>query len=97
MGSAALAGLPCRAISGATIAMNRYRHCLFSALVLGAGAALTACAPTSSPDYRSRPGPGAQGEAVSSGEQRLSIQAGEGETLNLPWFIRDTQHWINRQ
>lgn len=81
--------------------MNRYRHCLFSALVLVAGAALSACAPTSSrqpePDYRSRPGPGAPGEAAPSGGQRLTIQAGEGETLNLPWFIRDTQHWINRQ
>lgn len=81
--------------------MNRYRHCLFTALVLMAGTVLAACAPASSrqpePDYRSRSGPGAQGEAVSSGEQRLSIQAGEGETLNLPWFIRDTQHWVNRQ
>jgi len=27
---------------------------------------------------------------------RLTIQAGEGEQLNLPWFIRDAQHWINQ-
>ena len=27
--------------------------------------------------------------------QRLTIQSGEGERLNLPWFIKDTQNWIN--
>ncbi|MBO9355491.1 hypothetical protein GG851_15980 [Bordetella petrii] len=27
---------------------------------------------------------------------RLTIQSGEGERLNLPWFIRDAQNWINR-
>jgi len=26
---------------------------------------------------------------------RLTIQSGEGERLNLPWFVRDTQNWIN--
>jgi len=25
----------------------------------------------------------------------LTIQSGEGEKLNLPWFIQDTQDWIN--
>ncbi|WP_132582818.1 hypothetical protein [Paralcaligenes ureilyticus] len=30
-----------------------------------------------------------------SSGQRLTIQSGEGERLNLPWFIRDTQDWIN--
>lgn len=34
--------------------------------------------------------------ATSSPDQRLSIQSGEGEKLNLPWFIQDTQDWINR-
>lgn len=25
----------------------------------------------------------------------LTIQAGEGEKLNLPWFVRDAQDWVN--
>ncbi|HEY9461247.1 MAG TPA: hypothetical protein VIR04_10655 [Paralcaligenes sp.] len=37
---------------------------------------------------------GANGSRGSSG-QRLTIQSGEGERLNLPWFVRDTQNWIN--
>lgn len=27
--------------------------------------------------------------------QHLTIQAGEGEKLNLPWFVRDAQNWVN--
>jgi len=48
-------------------------------------------------DYRSRPSPMTQGAASPPGSpgQRLTIQSGEGEKLNLPWFIRDTQEWIN--
>lgn len=48
-------------------------------------------------DYRSRSSSttqGAQGTPGSSG-QRLTIQSGEGERLNLPWFVQDTQDWIN--
>ncbi|CAM4335998.1 hypothetical protein GCM10027287_31000 [Bordetella muralis] len=26
---------------------------------------------------------------------RLTIQSGEGERLNLPWFIRDAQNLVN--
>ncbi|MGE8690248.1 MAG: hypothetical protein ACN6PJ_24080 [Achromobacter sp.] len=44
-------------------------------------------------DYRSRPAPKTQ--APGSSGQRLTIQSGEGERLNLPWFIQDTQDWIN--
>ncbi|PPA73601.1 hypothetical protein C4E15_25070 [Achromobacter spanius] len=64
-------------------------------------AAMAAC--TSQParqtdmDYHSRPSSTTQsatGNPGSSG-QRLTIQSGEGERLNLPWFIRDTQDWVN--
>ena len=50
-------------------------------------------------DYRSRPVPTAQGPNSTSGagDRRLTIQAGEGEKLNLPWFVRDTQDWVNSQ
>ncbi|CAB3817673.1 hypothetical protein LMG26788_00101 [Achromobacter pulmonis] len=47
-------------------------------------------------DYRSRPPSATQG-ATSAPGQRLNIQTGEGERLNLPWFIQDTQNLINRQ
>ncbi|MFY3135333.1 hypothetical protein ACOTFF_05655 [Achromobacter xylosoxidans] len=47
-------------------------------------------------DYRSRSPSTMQG-ATSAPGQRLNIQAGEGERLNLPWFIQDTQNLINRQ
>ncbi|WP_332608481.1 hypothetical protein [Achromobacter sp. ESBL13] len=64
-------------------------------------AAMAAC--TSQParqsdmDYRSRPSSttkAANGNPGSSG-QRLTIQSGEGERLSLPWFIQDTQDWVN--
>ncbi|WP_251880657.1 hypothetical protein [Achromobacter sp. Marseille-Q4954] len=48
-------------------------------------------------DYRSRSPSTGQGtnNAPGSSDQRLTIQSGEGERLNLPWFVRDTQEWIN--
>lgn len=67
-----------------------------------AAATLTACADTpprrADMDYRSRPSPSAQSpnSAPASSDRRLTIQSGEGERLNLPWFIRDTQDFINR-
>ena len=70
-------------------------------LIAVACASITACAdrPPRSPevDYRSEP-PAAPRDANSPSDpsdQRLIIQSGEGERLNLPWFIRDTQDWIN--
>ncbi len=73
-----------------------------SVLALALCATLAAC--TNSPprepelDYQSRPLPAArEGSQASPTGQRLSIEAGEGEKLNLPWFIQDTQNWINRQ
>ncbi|HEY9274388.1 hypothetical protein [Achromobacter sp.] len=48
-------------------------------------------------DYRSRSPSTGQGKNTPPGssDQRLTIQSGEGERLNLPWFIRDSQEWIN--
>ncbi|HWK61212.1 MAG TPA: hypothetical protein VNT00_07315 [Eoetvoesiella sp.] len=64
-------------------------------------ASISACAnnPPQQTDlaYRSRPSSTAQNTNNTSGPsgQRLTIRAGEGERLNLPWFVRDTQDWIN--
>lgn len=48
-------------------------------------------------DYRSEPTTVTQGSHGTSRtpEPRLIIKSGEGERLNLPWFIQDTQNWIN--
>ncbi|MGH8818159.1 hypothetical protein [Achromobacter pestifer] len=70
-------------------------------LVAIACASITACAESpprqTDMDYRSRPSSTKQGTngAPGSSDQNLTIQSGEGERLNLPWFIRDTQEWIN--
>jgi type IV pilus biogenesis protein CpaD/CtpE len=77
--------------------MKPFRPALRSILLAIACASMAACA--SSPpqqtdlDYRSRPSPKTQ--APGSSGQRLTIQSGEGDRLNLPWFIQDTQDWIN--
>ncbi|OZI71543.1 hypothetical protein [Bordetella genomosp. 12] len=47
-------------------------------------------------DYRSRPSSSASPGTAPSG-QRLTIQAGEGERLNLPWFIQDAEDWVNKK
>ncbi|OZI59991.1 hypothetical protein CAL28_10955 [Bordetella genomosp. 11] len=36
-----------------------------------------------------------QAESV-PGAPPLTIQSGEGEKLNLPWFVRDIQDWVNQ-
>lgn len=48
-------------------------------------------------DYRSPPASTAQGapRSPSASGPNLTINAGEGERLNLPWFIRGPQNWIN--
>ena len=43
------------------------------------------------PDYTTS-GPTTNANAP---KPRLTIQSGEGERLNLPWFIRDAQNAIN--
>ncbi|OZI28667.1 hypothetical protein CEG14_22195 [Bordetella genomosp. 1] len=48
-------------------------------------------------DYQSSPSAATSDRSSETGRtgQRLTIQSGEGEQLNLPWFIQDTQDWIN--
>lgn len=81
--------------------MNPLCSALRPVLLALACAAMTACA-NSPPqrtemDYRSRPGSTARAAPANAdpSDRRLTIQSGEGERLNLPWFIRDTQEWIN--
>jgi outer membrane biogenesis lipoprotein LolB len=73
-------------------------------LLAGAAIALlAACAETPQQrtdlDYRSRPldSPAGSSSAANPSGQRLTIQSGEGERLNLPWFIEGAQDWVNRQ
>ncbi|QDJ49568.1 hypothetical protein CBR69_04130 [Bordetella hinzii] len=71
-------------------------------LAMAACASIAGCGADNPPrqtsiDYRSPP-PSA-GQARDGGDfsgRRLTIQSGEGERLILPWFIQDTQDWINR-
>lgn len=81
--------------------MKTPRSALRLVLAAAAFASITACADNppqqTDIDYRSRSSAttqGANGSPNSSG-QRLTIQSGEGERLNLPWFIQDTKDWIN--
>jgi len=83
--------------------MTRLRSIQRSFQLAAMCAALAAC--THAPprqtdmDYRSTRAPTAQGAAAPQDgtQRRLTIQSGEGERLNLPWFIRDTQDWVNTQ
>ncbi len=81
--------------------MKPVRLALRAALVAIVGASMTACA-GSSPrqaglDYRSEPPPTMQSASSPSNAsgQRLTIKSGEGERLDVPWFVRDTQDAIN--
>ncbi|KRC76666.1 hypothetical protein ASE30_07085 [Achromobacter sp. Root83] len=63
-------------------------------VLLGAAcASLAACA--DAPPRQAAPAATTQGANSASSGQRLTIQSGEGERLNLPWFIQGTQDWIN--
>ncbi|AZS79362.1 hypothetical protein ELS24_13400 [Achromobacter spanius] len=84
--------------------MKITRLALRLALATAACASIAACAgsqPQSTDmDYQSRPPSSAQGQSSNPGTpgssgQRLTIQSGEGERLNLPWFIQDTKDWVN--
>lgn len=73
-------------------------------VVAGAAiASITACADTppqrTDLEYRSRPldSPSQASQNANPSGQRLTIQSGEGERLNLPWFIEGAQDWVNRQ
>ncbi|MVW73484.1 MULTISPECIES: hypothetical protein [unclassified Bordetella] len=76
--------------------MKPLRPALRFAVLAATGIMLAACAngPSRQPDpvdYRADPTPP---DHTQSG-QRLTIQAGEGEKLNLPWFVQDAENWVN--
>ncbi|WP_312429439.1 hypothetical protein [Achromobacter sp.] len=81
------------------------RHAALRLILAGAAiASLAACAdtpqqPRDTVDYRSRPLDSPTGSSTNANPsgQRLTIQSGEGERLNLPWFIEGAQDWVNRQ
>ena len=95
-------GTPACAASRNQNIMNTLRLALRPVLAAVACASIAACADNppqqTNMDYRSRPPSSAQGatSAPGSSGQRLTIQSGEGEKLILPWFIQDTQDWVNR-
>ncbi|CAM3702988.1 Lipoprotein [Bordetella sputigena] len=65
-------------------------------------ATLAGCANTPSRGYSSQAPAAAPASAQPSYTDRgaskpaLTIQAGEGEKLNLPWFVQDIQGAVNR-
>jgi hypothetical protein len=81
--------------------MKTLRSALTPFLLVALCTSVAACADTSSGYH----GPEAQGASAATASQtandssppkpRLTIQSGEGETLNLPWFVRDVQGWVN--
>ncbi|WP_313368951.1 hypothetical protein [Achromobacter animicus] len=83
----------------------KIHHAALRVVLAGAAiASLAACAdttqqPRDTVDYRSRPldSPAGSSANASPSGQRLTIQSGEGERLNLPWFIEGAQDWVNRQ
>lgn len=81
--------------------MKNFRSALQLVLAVVACTSIVACAGNGARqadlDYRSQASPTAQdaNNTLRSSGQRLTIESGEGEKLNLPWFIRDTQRWIN--
>jgi hypothetical protein len=83
--------------------MKALRSVLPVVLLAALCAALASCADVSSRhlDQQAQTAPtGTYQEAdtgTSTGAQRpnLTIQSGEGEKLNLPWFVRDLQDMVN--
>ncbi|KQZ98801.1 hypothetical protein ASD71_18025 [Achromobacter sp. Root565] len=83
----------------------KIHHAALRLILAGAAiASLAACAdtpqqPRGNVDYRSRPldSPAPSNANTNPSGQRLTIQSGEGERLNLPWFIEGAQDWVNRQ
>jgi len=69
--------------------MQIFRSIFSAALFAAVCASVSGCANTPSPP------PEPQAQPADGPQPRLTIQAGEGEKLNLPWFVRDAQHWIN--
>ena len=97
-------GTPARAASRKSNTMKTHFAALRLLLAGAAIASLAACADAppqqrTNVDYRSRPldSPAGSNANANPSGQRLIIQSGEGERLNLPWFIEGAQDWVNRQ
>jgi hypothetical protein len=81
--------------------MKYPRPALPLALVAVLCASLAACGNTPSRNYSSQAqttAPVSQPSYSDRGASKpaLTIQAGEGEKLNLPWFVRDIQGAMNQ-
>lgn len=82
--------------------MKNLSSALSFVLVSGLCASLVGCANTPSRGYSSQasatPSAATQPSYSDRGESKpaLTIQAGEGEKLNLPWFVRDIQGAVNQ-
>lgn len=82
--------------------MKTLRPVLPLVLLFALCGSLASCADAPSQRY----GGGAQGAPAAAQPQvdntpggpkpALTIQAGEGEKLNLPWFVRDVTDWVNQ-
>ncbi|WP_427183508.1 hypothetical protein ACL598_16715 [Bordetella bronchialis] len=81
--------------------MKPYRPApvLFAALcALLSGCAHPPPADPGPPVYSAAPESSGTGSVAPSGPRpALTIQSGEGEKLNLPWFVRDATDWINER
>lgn len=76
--------------------MNALRSVFPRVLLAALCAPLASCASVSSSHLDQQSGTYQQSN-TSPGAQRpnLTIQSGEGEKLNLPWFVRDVQDMVN--
>jgi hypothetical protein len=74
-----------------------------SVLLAALCASLASCANPPSghagPQAQGAPAVPNQETAYQGGDPQpaLTIQSGEGEKLNLPWFVRDVQDWVNQR
>ena len=82
--------------------MKHLRSALSLAGLFVLCASVASCADAPSRRY----GPQAQDDPTARGQPAgadpgapkpaLTIQSGEGEKLNIPWFVRDVQDWVNQ-
>lgn len=81
--------------------MKSLRSAVMLAMLLALCASVASCANTPSRPYgpQAQEAPGATRQEANTNpdapKPALTIQAGEGEKLNLPWFVRDVQDWVN--
>ncbi|MBO1112646.1 hypothetical protein [Bordetella petrii] len=78
--------------------MQIFRSIFPASLLATLCASVAACANAPSPPPEPQAQPATRQEATGdpgAPRPRLTIQSGEGERLNLPWFIQDAQNWIN--